>query len=61
MKEMYFTIEEINHLFIACIGQQQRSHGRSIQMYEELQKKMKDLAKCCTRDNDFEVEVLINV
>lgn len=61
MTEMTFTVEELNHLFIACIGQQQRSHGRTIQMHEALQKKVKDLAKCCNRDNDYEIEVLINV
>lgn len=55
MKEFTLSIEELNQLFIACIAQEQRSTGRTLKSYKNLQTKIKDLAKVAMDAPDFEI------
>ena len=55
MKRFTFTIEELNAIFLALIGAEQRATGRAAGMYGALQPKIKDLAKEAMNVPDFEL------
>ena len=62
MKTYSFTIEELNAIFLALIGAEQRATGRAAVMYGALQPKIKDMAKDAMNDPDFELHLeVLNV
>lgn len=62
MKTYTFTIEELNAIFLALVGAEQRATGRAARMYGEVQTKIKDLAKDAMNDPDFELHLeVLNV
>lgn len=55
MKTYTFTIEELNAIFLALVGAEQRATGRAARMYGAIQPKIKDLAKDAMNEPDFEL------
>ena len=60
MEEFNVTLDDLNLLFVACIGEQQRSAGRWYDEYARLQKKLKSLSKKCDKFNDYTLGVRID-
>lgn len=55
MKSYTFTIEELNAIFLALVGAEQRATGRAARLYGALQPKIMDLAKVTMNAPDFEI------
>lgn len=55
MKTYTFTIEELNAIFLALVGAEQRATGRAARMYGEVQTKIRQMAKDATNADDFEL------
>lgn len=55
MKSYTFTIEELNAIFLALIGAEQRATGRAARMYGAIQPKIREMAKDATNADDFEL------
>lgn len=60
MKEFDLSIEDLNLLFIACVGEEKRNPEKFGTEYRQLQKQLKDLSKMCDRFNDFTLKVTVD-
>lgn len=55
MKTYRLSIEELNAIFLALVGAEQRATGRAARMYGEVQTKIRELAREATKADDFEL------
>lgn len=60
MEEFNITLDDLNLLVVACIGERQRQAGRWSDEYKRLEKKLKDLSKKCDKFNDYTLGVRID-